>query len=64
MSLPGSPLATLPPRVPLIADLRIGDQQGGFAMIGSFVASSSELISSCWVVMAPMDDRRPQPKCP
>ena len=31
MSLPGSPLATLPPMVPTIAHLRIGDHLGGFA---------------------------------
>ena len=34
MSLPGSPLATLPPIVPTVADLRIGNDERGFAEEG------------------------------
>ena len=64
MSLPGSPLATLPPIVPHVAHLRIGDQhrrlRAGSARLATVVGGER----SCWVVIAPMTMSLPSRRMP
>jgi hypothetical protein len=54
MSLPGSPLARLPPRVPQYRTCGSAISSEVSRMIGQLAASRSEPISSCCVVIAPM----------